>query len=97
MHKGIYEFLESQKFTGSNLVMSHEDTDSYFAHAGCDCCNWVNGKTLANDVKDIVITDIQTGNTFDVHLCNDCEYEFEYPDMDSHNADASNHVTELGV
>jgi hypothetical protein len=78
-YKGIYEFLESQEFTGSNLVMSHEDTDSYFARSGCDCCNWVNGKTLGNTVKDIVITDIPTGATFDAQLCNDCEYEFEYP------------------
>jgi hypothetical protein len=97
MHKGIYEFLESQEFKGSNLVMSHEDTDTYFARSGCDCCNWVNGKTLANDVRDIVITDIPTGNTFDVQLCNDCEYEFEYPDMDAYNADENNHITELGV
>lgn len=87
MHKGIYEFLESQGFTGTHLVMPHDDTERDFRRMGCDCCNWVNGKTLANDVKDIVITDIATGNTFDAQLCNDCEYEFEYPEMDAYNAE----------
>ncbi len=87
MHKGIYEFLESQEFKGSNLVMSTNDIDAYFTHSGCDCCNWVNGKMLGHTVRDIVITDIPTGNTFDVQLCNDCEYEFEYPDMDAYNAE----------
>ena len=97
MHRGIYEFLESQGIQGSNLVMSHNDTDTYFARSGCDCCNWSDGKMLGDNVRDILVIDIATGNTFDFQLCNDCEYEFEYPDMDAYNADESNHVTELGV
>jgi hypothetical protein len=52
---------------------------------------------LGDNVRDILVIDIATGNTFDFQLCNDCEYEFEYPDMDAYNADESNHVTELGV
>jgi len=96
----IYDLLARENVSTEHLVIGDtSDESKYFSVFGCDSCYLDAGRRLANDIQTVAFTDVKSNAIYEFDLCDSCICEFHYPtdDMDSHNADESNHVTELGV
>ena len=94
----IYKLLADAEIDTAHLVMTHPESDDFFSWYGCDSCYLDAGRRIGNDIQSVIFTDVKRGQAFDFDLCDSCICEFHYPsnDADEFNADASNHVTELG-